>query len=41
MLKVLPKNTQLTVTAYNKTWAQVTCGGKKGYVLLKYLKKLS
>ena len=41
VLKVLPKNTQLVVTAYNKNWAYVTCGGKKGFVLLKYLKKLS
>ena len=41
VLKVIPRNTELTVTAYNKTWALVTKGGKNGFVLLKYLKKIS
>ena len=41
VLKVVPKNTELTVTAYNDTWALVTKSGKKGFILLKNLQKVS
>lgn len=41
VLGVAPKNTKLTVVAYNKNWAYVSKDGKKGFILLKHLKKLS
>lgn len=34
----LKANAKVTVTAYNKNWAYITVGSRKGFVQLKYLK---
>lgn len=38
VLKNLDASVRVQVMAYNSEWAYVNCGGKNGYVLLKYLK---
>ena len=35
----IPANAKLTVTAYDKTWAYVKYGSKRGFVQHKYLEK--
>ena len=37
-LAALPASAKVTVTAYNKKWAYVSCESGKGFVLLKYLR---
>lgn len=35
----IPADAKLTVTAYDKSWAYVKYGGRRGFVQLRYLKK--
>ena len=35
----IPADAKLTVTAYDKSWAYVKYGSKRGFVQLRYLKK--
>ena len=41
VIRTLPRNTVVAVGAYNQNWAYVSYGGKKGFIQLKYLQRIS